>query len=82
MNDDVSTRYTLGTVTFNAIFTVVDVLVPTSNPILGGFNFVFYTIFPPYALYNGLVGLVRTCATMRHLSLSITIYLACSSQRG
>eukprot|EP00750_Incisomonas_marina_P030851 INCI7665.1.p1 GENE.INCI7665.1~~INCI7665.1.p1 ORF type:complete len:1361 (-),score=246.84 INCI7665.1:41-4123(-) len=49
--------YTLGTVTFNAIFTVVDVLVSTENPVLGGFNFFFYTIFPPYALYNGLVGL-------------------------
>ena len=49
--------YTLGTVTFNAIFTVVDTLVSTESLALTVVNFIFYTIFPPYALYNGLVGL-------------------------
>ena len=34
--------------TFNAIFTVVDLLVEETNPYLMAVNFIFFALFPPY----------------------------------
>jgi hypothetical protein len=50
--------FTLGTVTFNAIFTVVYALVPPDNWGVQVFSFIVFCAFPPYAMLNGLYTLV------------------------